>query len=118
MAAFNCQTENDYETDMMVWFMSGEDTSDVMAWTHRWMIDNRCDFYAGSFKTEEEHKTMERNFEMAGCTDDLKESFNRVYAESGPMEFQDAWMNWMTENCENHHADGWDKEDDQWGADK
>jgi hypothetical protein len=27
-------------------------------------------------------------------------------------------MNLMTENCENHHADGWDKEDDQWGADK
>jgi len=34
MKDFNCQTENVYEDDMMAWFMSGADTSDIMGWTH------------------------------------------------------------------------------------
>jgi len=44
MAKFNCQTENDYTTDMTTYVMGGG--ADIMGWTHEWMVENKCDFSA------------------------------------------------------------------------
>ena len=50
---------------------------------------------------------MQADFDQAGCPGDLKQTFNQIYAQAGPMEMQGAWMSWMQENCSNF-AGGFD----------
>jgi hypothetical protein len=82
MAQYNCQTEKNYTEELTTYIMGGGVVS-IMEWTHEWMVENKCDFSASM--DEQSLESSNRAWKDAQCPGEFRTEFNRIYAESGPI---------------------------------